>query len=170
MQQIQASWGVFAAILTDRPVVTLGQRSGGDSRGVQNKLKGVRQIQASECAFAVVVLVATVVPLKMSSEPLVCSVLSCCARRGLRRTHASRVRGPPRGWQGFSSFGSLACPTLRPGPESAATACKAVPDLLANTPGLARNSMTALVRQSGPNGSCAGARVASASVGRFQFC
>ena len=42
VQQVQASYGAFAAILTDGSVVTWGdERYGGDSHAVQDQLKGV---------------------------------------------------------------------------------------------------------------------------------
>ena len=48
VQQIQATLQAFAAILSDRSVVTWGEENyGGDSGAVQDQLKGVQQIQAS---------------------------------------------------------------------------------------------------------------------------
>ena len=48
MQQVQATGGAFAAVLTDGTVVTWGPAAyGGDSRAVQDQLKNVEQIQAS---------------------------------------------------------------------------------------------------------------------------
>ena len=47
VQQIQASCGAFAAILSDGSVVTWGNEGfGGDSRAVQDQLTGVQQILA----------------------------------------------------------------------------------------------------------------------------
>ena len=55
VQQIQASYGAFAAILADGSVVTWGNGDlGGDSRAVQGQLKGVQQIQACYGAFAAI--------------------------------------------------------------------------------------------------------------------
>eukprot|EP00434_Breviolum_minutum_P025830 symbB.v1.2.022834.t1/scaffold2043.1/size110972/8 len=48
VQQIQASFGAFAAILEDGSVVTWGNvDSGGDSSAVQDQLRGVQHIQAT---------------------------------------------------------------------------------------------------------------------------
>ena len=45
----------FAAILADGSVVTWGApEHGGDSRAVQDQLKNVQQIQASDSAFAAI--------------------------------------------------------------------------------------------------------------------
>ena len=53
---------VFLPILSDGSVVTWGERRcGGDSRAVQDKLKGVQQIQASQGAFAAILLDGSVV-------------------------------------------------------------------------------------------------------------
>ena len=55
MQQIQASKGVFAAMLSDGSVVTWGNAfHGGDSSAVQDQLRDVQQIQASNGAFAAI--------------------------------------------------------------------------------------------------------------------
>ena len=55
VQQIQASFGAFAAILGDGSVVTWGHVClGGDSSAVQEQLKNVKQIQASFNAFAAI--------------------------------------------------------------------------------------------------------------------
>ena len=56
VQQIQATAsGAFAAIRSDRTVVTWGnQEAGGDSRAVQEKLQNVQQIQATLRAFAAI--------------------------------------------------------------------------------------------------------------------
>ena len=60
--QVQASRGAFAAILTDGSVVTWGHEElGGNSRAVQNQLKGVQHIQASEGAFAAILTDGSVV-------------------------------------------------------------------------------------------------------------
>ena len=62
VQQIQASFQAFAAILSDGSVVTWGNPAcGGDSRGVQDQLKGVQQIQASRYAFAAILSDGSVV-------------------------------------------------------------------------------------------------------------
>ena len=62
IQQIQASNGAFAAILSDGSVVTWGRRNaGGDSRAVRNQLKIVQQIQASNYAFAAILSDGSVV-------------------------------------------------------------------------------------------------------------
>ena len=48
VQQIQAAFCAFAAILADGSVVTWGdQWGGGDSSAVQDQLRGVQQIQAT---------------------------------------------------------------------------------------------------------------------------
>ena len=48
VQKVQASYGAFAAILTDGSVVTWGSpHFGGDSSQVQHQLKGVQQVQLS---------------------------------------------------------------------------------------------------------------------------
>ena len=61
-QQIQASHGAFAAILTDGSVVTWGRLGfGGESRAVQDQLKGVQQIQVSHGAFAAILAVGSAV-------------------------------------------------------------------------------------------------------------
>ena len=55
VQQIQASWYAFAAILGDGSVVTWGDAcSGGDSSAVRDQLKSVQQIQATLYAFAAI--------------------------------------------------------------------------------------------------------------------
>ena len=55
MQQIQASRGAFAGILTDGSVVTWGDHAhGGDSGAVQDQLQGVQQIQACDRALAAI--------------------------------------------------------------------------------------------------------------------
>ena len=60
--QIQASHGAFAAILSDGSVVAWGnEEDGGDSRAVQDQLKGVQQIQASVGAFAAILTDESVV-------------------------------------------------------------------------------------------------------------
>ena len=62
VQQIQASYGAFAAILANGSVVTWGHEdSGGDSGAVQDQLKGVQQIQASYGAFAAILANGSVV-------------------------------------------------------------------------------------------------------------
>ena len=51
----QTTDGAFAAILADGSVVTWGDHdAGGDSSQVQEQLVGIQQIQATQCAFAVV--------------------------------------------------------------------------------------------------------------------
>ena len=54
--QIQATaFGTFAAILEDGSVITWGRAdSGGDTSAVQDQLKGVEQIKATEKAFAAI--------------------------------------------------------------------------------------------------------------------
>eukprot|EP00439_Symbiodinium_sp_Y106_P085520 s55_g28.t2 len=61
VRQIQANFGAtaemgaFAAILADGTVVTWGfDQCGGDSSAVQDRLRNVKQIQASRCAFAAI--------------------------------------------------------------------------------------------------------------------
>ena len=56
VQHIQATAsGAFAAILESGAVVTWGDPdNGGDSSQVQEKLRNVRQIQATACAFAAI--------------------------------------------------------------------------------------------------------------------
>ena len=62
VQQVQASCGAFAAILTDGSVVTWGSPLfGGDSSQVQDRLKGVQQIQATDRAFAAILADGSVV-------------------------------------------------------------------------------------------------------------
>ena len=62
VQQIQASYGAFASILTDGSVVTWGNKAyGGDSHAVQDQLKGVQQIQASKHTFAAILSDGSVV-------------------------------------------------------------------------------------------------------------
>ena len=62
VQQIQATYHAFAAILADGSVVTWGYaRSGGDSSAVRDQLKGVQQIQAARQAFAAILKVGSVV-------------------------------------------------------------------------------------------------------------
>ena len=52
----------FAAVLGDRSVVTWGNAAcGGDSRGAQDQLKNVQQIQASRGAFAAILVDGSVV-------------------------------------------------------------------------------------------------------------
>eukprot|EP00435_Cladocopium_sp_Y103_P014007 s1113_g3.t1 len=53
VQQVQATFGAFAAILADGSVVTWGKpEHGSDSSEVQDQLKGVQQVQATKQAFA----------------------------------------------------------------------------------------------------------------------
>ena len=53
VQQIQATAGAFAAIISDGSVVAWGDAEyGGDSTGEQSQLKDVQQIQATRFAFA----------------------------------------------------------------------------------------------------------------------
>ena len=60
--QIKASAFAFAAILSDGSIITWGdRRGGGNSRAVQNQLKGVQQIQASGGAFAAILTDGSVV-------------------------------------------------------------------------------------------------------------
>ena len=48
VQQVQSSGSAFAAILADGSVVTWGDPDyGGDSSEVQDRLKGVQQVQAT---------------------------------------------------------------------------------------------------------------------------
>ena len=55
VQQIQATYSAFAAILADGLVVTWGDPDhGGDSSEAQDQLKGVQQIQATGSAFAAI--------------------------------------------------------------------------------------------------------------------
>ena len=55
VQEVQASYGAFAAILADGSVVTWGNPNyGGESSEVQDQLKGVRQVQANYGAFAAI--------------------------------------------------------------------------------------------------------------------
>ena len=55
VQQIQATDGAFAALLSDGSIVTWGSASsGGDSSHVQDQLKDVQQIQATGSAFAAI--------------------------------------------------------------------------------------------------------------------
>ncbi|OLQ01281.1 hypothetical protein AK812_SmicGene15985 [Symbiodinium microadriaticum] len=55
VQQIQASYGAFAATLGDGSVVSWGNADeGGDSSAVQDQLRDVQQIQASNAAFAAI--------------------------------------------------------------------------------------------------------------------
>ena len=55
VQQIQATYSAFAAILANGLVVTWGDPGyGGDSSEVQDQLKGVQQIQATDSAFAAI--------------------------------------------------------------------------------------------------------------------
>ena len=60
--QIRACECAFAAILVDGSVITWGHQAyGGDSRALQDQLKGVQQIQASHGAFAAVLTDGSVV-------------------------------------------------------------------------------------------------------------
>eukprot|EP00435_Cladocopium_sp_Y103_P019251 s1118_g4.t1 len=53
VQQIQASYKAFAAILADGSVIAWGNpENGGDSSAVQDQLKNVQQVQATDAAFA----------------------------------------------------------------------------------------------------------------------
>ena len=63
MQQIQATFAAFAAILGDGSVVTWGDvDSGGSSSAVQDQLRGVQQIQATVLgAFAAILADGSVV-------------------------------------------------------------------------------------------------------------
>ena len=62
VQQIQATWGAFAAILADGSVGTWGDPDyGGDSSEVQYQLKGVQQIQATYSTFAAILADGSVV-------------------------------------------------------------------------------------------------------------
>ena len=55
MEQIQATYGAFAAILEDGSVITWGRPGvGGDSSAVRDQLMGVQQIQATDAAFAAI--------------------------------------------------------------------------------------------------------------------
>ena len=55
VQQIQASYGAFAAILSGGSVITWGGALfGGDSSAVRDQLIGVQQIQATSQAFAAI--------------------------------------------------------------------------------------------------------------------
>ena len=55
VQQIQASFETFAAILEDGSVVTWGDADlGGDSAAVRDQLRGVQQIQATHVSFAAI--------------------------------------------------------------------------------------------------------------------
>eukprot|EP00434_Breviolum_minutum_P032329 symbB.v1.2.028590.t1/scaffold3043.1/size64820/3 len=62
VQQIQATFAAFAAILADGSVVTWGhEEDGGDSSAVQDQLRGVQQIQATFSAFAAILADGSVV-------------------------------------------------------------------------------------------------------------
>ena len=64
VQQIQATYRSFAAILSDGSVVTWGDTGyGGDSSAVQDQLKNVLQIQATKFAFAAILADGSVVTL-----------------------------------------------------------------------------------------------------------
>ena len=55
VQQIQGTFGAFAAIRGDGRVVTFGDAdAGGDSSQVEDELRNVEEIQASEAAFAAI--------------------------------------------------------------------------------------------------------------------
>ena len=63
VQEVQANWYAFAAILADESVVTWGcPDSGGDSSDIQHELKGVQQVQATNCAFAAILAGGSVLP------------------------------------------------------------------------------------------------------------
>eukprot|EP00435_Cladocopium_sp_Y103_P017206 s2255_g4.t1 len=62
VQQVQATWNAFAAILSDGSVITWGSPdSGGDSSAVQEQLCNVKQIQATHHAFAAILADGSVV-------------------------------------------------------------------------------------------------------------
>ena len=62
VQQIQAAYGAFAAILADGSVVTWGHPLlGGDCSAVQDQLRNVEQIQATSDAFAAILADGSVV-------------------------------------------------------------------------------------------------------------
>ena len=62
VQQIQATYSAFAALLADGLVVTWGNPGyGGDSSEAQDQLKGVQQIQATSGAFAAILADGSVV-------------------------------------------------------------------------------------------------------------
>ena len=94
MQQIQASQGAFAAILLDGSVVTWGgQDFGGDSRAVQDQLKGVQQIQASERVFAAIMSDGSVVTWGVEAEfPGILGSDSRAVRGKISREACSRSR------------------------------------------------------------------------------
>ena len=55
VQQIQATYHAFAAILADGSIVTWGHADcGGDSSAVRDQLKGVQHIQATWGAFSAI--------------------------------------------------------------------------------------------------------------------
>ena len=84
--QIQATRRAFAAFLTDGSVVTWGDSDyAGDSRAVQDQLKGVQQIQASERAFAAILTDGSVVTWGDRRSGMIRWRQSCCARSAERR-------------------------------------------------------------------------------------
>ena len=55
MQQVQAAWFAFAAILRDGSVVTWGDPGfGGDCSSVRDQLKNVQQIQSNRGVFTAI--------------------------------------------------------------------------------------------------------------------
>ena len=62
MQEIQATWCAFAAILENGSVITWGDETfGGDSSTVQHQPKAVQQIQATATSFAAILKDGSVV-------------------------------------------------------------------------------------------------------------
>jgi hypothetical protein len=63
VQQVQASYHAFAAVLADGSVITWGHEEwGGDSSAVQDQLRNVQQLQATDCgAFAALLADGSVV-------------------------------------------------------------------------------------------------------------
>ena len=95
VQQIQASYGAFAAILDDGCVVAWGDAiDGGDCSAVQAQLKDVKQIQSSLHAFAAMRSDGSVVrgaTLSTEVTAVACSTsFKMCSRSKALSTHLLR--------------------------------------------------------------------------------
>ena len=80
VQQVQASYHAFAAVLADGSVITWGHEEwGGDSSAVQDQLRNVQQLQATDSAFAALLADGSVVTWaiqKMVATPLLSKISS----------------------------------------------------------------------------------------------
>ena len=124
MQQIQATGGgAFAAILADGSVVTWGMpRHGGDCSAVQDQLRNVQQIQATNEAFAAILADGSVVTWGAPNGGGDCSAVQDQLR------NVQQIQATDGAFAGILTDGSVVCW----GASDRGGDCSAVRDQLRN--------------------------------------